>query len=170
MSALELYVLMAQATLASFTGLGSLPLLRETLVQRLHLLTDAHLTSAVSLSYATPGPNGAYLITLGYWLAGLPGAAVSWLALVTPAALAVPIAAAVARGRESSAVRGAVAGISLAGSGLMLHTAAEWTLRLPDVPHAALLVGCGALLAARAAAPIWVVLGAAAAGALLLGG
>lgn len=169
MSAWALYGLMAQATLASFTGLGSLPLLREALVTRAALLTDAHLAGAVSLSYATPGPNGAYIVTLGYWLGGVTGAAVSWLALITPAALVLPLRAALERGRDSARVRGAAAGVSIAGAALMLQTATTWAVHLSDARQWMLLAGCGALLATARVAPVWVVLAAAAAGALLLG-
>ena len=82
--------------------------------------------------------------------------------------LVLPLAAVFRRGRDAAWVRGAAAGVSLAGSALLLHTAVEWMGRVTDLRRAGLLACCAAALATGRVAPGWVVLGAALAGAFLL--
>jgi chromate transporter len=55
MSAILLYLLLTKATITSFSGLASLPVLRQDLVVNRHVLTDAQLDTAVVVSRTTPG-------------------------------------------------------------------------------------------------------------------
>ena len=56
MKAILLYLLLLKATVSTFSGLASLPLLRNDLVLHRHLLTDAQLNTAVVVTRTTPGP------------------------------------------------------------------------------------------------------------------
>ena len=94
------------------------------------MLTDEELNSAIAISQASPGPLGLYPVLLGYFVAGVPGALAGALALASPAILAIPIARAVRRHRDSQ-VRGGSAGIVIASCVLMATT----SVRL--VPEAA---------------------------------
>ena len=67
---------------------------------------------------------GLYVVVLGYFVAGVPGAVAGALALATPALLAIPIARAVRRHRDSQ-VRGACSGIVIASCVLMATTSAR---------------------------------------------
>ena len=69
-----LYLLLLKATATSFSGLSSLPVLREDLVVRHGLLTDRQLNVAVTAGRSGPGPNGLYVVSVGYLVAGVPGA------------------------------------------------------------------------------------------------
>jgi len=82
---------MVKATVTTFNGPMSLPILRDELVVRRHVITDRELTAAVTAAQSAPGPMGIYVVSVGYCVAGIPGAAIGWLALVTPGFLAVPL-------------------------------------------------------------------------------
>jgi chromate transporter len=115
-----LYLLLLKATMTSFSGLSSLPVLREDLVVRHQLLTDRQLNIAVTAGRSGPGPNGLYVVSVGYLVAGMPGACVGWLAMVTPAFLVIPLVhflrARANRPRLKSAIRASTA----ASAGLLL--------------------------------------------------
>ena len=70
MSAITLYVILLKATVASFSGFGSLPQVREGLVVQRHVLSDDALNRAVLVARTTPGPMGVYLVSVGYEVAG----------------------------------------------------------------------------------------------------
>ena len=130
MNAVVLYLLLLRATALSFSGFASVPVIREDLVVTRGVLTDQELNSAIAISQASPGPLGLYVVVVGYFVAGVPGALAGALALASPAILAIPIARAVRRHQDSQ-VRGGSAAIVIASCVLMATT----TVRL--VPDAA---------------------------------
>lgn len=62
MSVLLLYFLLLRATALSFSGFAPVPVIREDLVERLGVLTDEQLNSAIAISQASPGPLGMYVV------------------------------------------------------------------------------------------------------------
>lgn len=125
MSLWLLYALLLKATVTSFSGMGSLPQIRQDFVVTSRVLTDDELSHAVVLGRSTPGPMGVYVVSVGYLAAGWPGAAVGWLALVTPALGAVPLLVVVRRWHHLPRVRGSVDAIVVAGGALLLPAAIE---------------------------------------------
>jgi len=121
-----LYLLLLKATTTSFGGLSSLPVLREDLVIRHQFLTDRQLNLAVTAGRAGPGPNGLYVVSVGYLVAGMPGAWLGWLAMVTPAFLIIPLAHFVGARADLPRIRGAIRASTVASAGLLAAT----TLRL----------------------------------------
>ena len=121
-----LYLLLLKATATSFGGLSSIPVLREDLVVRQRLLTDRELNLAVTAGRTGPGPNGLYVVSVGYLVAGLPGACLGWLAMVTPAFLIIPLAHFVGARANLPRIRGAIRASTVASAGLLAVT----TLRL----------------------------------------
>ena len=120
MSVLTLYLLLLKATLTSFSGGTSLPSVRQDLVVQHHAITDAQLSTAVAISRMGPGPNGAFVICIGHYIAGPAGAAAGYLAMITPAWLAILILR-LLQGRTSHPRwRGAIQGLTAAAAGLML--------------------------------------------------
>jgi len=85
------YLLLLKATLTSFSGMSSLPVIRSDFVVHHHLLTDRDLNTAVAAGRLGPGPIGLYVVSVGYFAAGLPGACAGWLAMITPAFLIIPM-------------------------------------------------------------------------------
>lgn len=150
MNAIVLYFLLLRATALSFSGFASVPLIREDLVVQRAVLSDEELSSAIAISQASPGPLGLYIVVVGYFVAGVPGALAAALALATPAILSIPIARAVRRHRDSQ-VRGASAAIVIASCVLMATTSV--TLASDAAPTRALgvlaIVGFAAMASGR---------------------
>jgi len=163
MSPWLLFLLLLKAKLTSFSGLASLPVLRQDLVLTHHAITDAQLNAAVAVARSTPGPNGLYLVSVGYFIAGTPGAIAGWLALSLPALLIIPLIRLTGRHAKHPRLRGALDAVILASVGLL------WASCLPlgresvqDPLTAAILIVAILLLVVRKLDTIWVILGAAA--------
>lgn len=120
MNVFLLYALLLKATLTSFSGLASLPMVRNDLVVERRVLTDRDLNTAVVAGRTSPGPNGLYLVSVGYYAAGMPGAVAGLLALMTPAFLIVPMMRWVGTRAESPRVKSAIRAVVLASAGLLL--------------------------------------------------
>jgi chromate transporter len=120
MSILALYLLLLKASLLSFTGLGSLPIVRNDFVVQRHVLNDHQLNTAVVAGRAGPGPFGLYLVCIGYTVAGVPGALSAFLALITPAFLALPLMRWLGRRANHPRIRDAIRGLLLGSAGLLL--------------------------------------------------
>ena len=124
-----LFAILLKATFLSFSGFGSLPVLRAELVTNRHVLTDDDLNRAVAVARATPGPMGSYVVAIGYAAAGWPGAVMGWFAMTAPAILVVPIATALRRWSQSIRWQSALEGTIVASAALVLSTARSL---LPD--------------------------------------
>jgi chromate transporter len=120
MNVFLLYLLLLKATLTSFSGLTSLPMIHRDLVVDRHVLTDRQLNAAVVAGRTVPGPNGSYVVSVGYFVAGVPGALAGWLAMVTPAFLMIPLLRFVGLRAEHRAVRSAIQSVTLAAAGLIV--------------------------------------------------
>ena len=120
MKLLLLYVLLLKAMATTFSGTATLPVVRQDFVVRRALLTDRDLNLAFTAGRSGPGPNGIYLVSVGYLVAGLPGAVVAWLAVITPAFLAVPLVRLVGARVDNPRLLGAIRASTAAGAGLVL--------------------------------------------------
>jgi chromate transporter len=120
MNLLVLYLLLAKAVFTSFSGMASLPMVREDLVVKHHVLTDRQLSTAVVAGRTGPGPNGLYIVSVGYFVGGLPGAFVGLIALITPAFLVIPLMKFAARYANTPRIRSAIRAVVLASAGLLL--------------------------------------------------
>jgi len=69
-----LYLVLLKGTVTAFAGLASLPVIQDALVFQYHVLTDKQLNEAVVITRSTPGPVGLYIVSVGYFVAGVPGA------------------------------------------------------------------------------------------------
>jgi chromate transporter len=120
MNLLVLYLLLAKAVLMSFSGLGSLPMVRQDFVVDRHVLTDHQLNTAVVAGRTGPGPYGLYVVCVGYLAAGIPGAIAGFLALISPAFFVILIMRWLGRRAEIPRVKAAIRGLLLAAAGLLL--------------------------------------------------
>ena len=156
-----LYLVLLRATVMSFSGFASVPVVREDVVVRRAMLTDQQLNAAIAISQASPGPLGLYVVIVGYFVGGVPGAVAGMAALATPALLAIPILRVVRR-RNAGAIRGAGAGVVIASAVLMLTTGARLVPEAtPTLPLMAVGVAGFVVLAAERVPPVFVVLAAA---------
>ena len=167
MSLLLLYLLLLKASATSFSGLTSLPVVRNDLVLRYRVLTDRELNAAVVAGRAGPGPYGLYIVSVGYFVAGAPGAFCGWLAMITPAFLIVPMVRFLGARAGRPRVRSAIRSGTLAAAGLVAASAVPLARDAITSPIAAALAGLSFLLLARTRIEtLWVIAGSAAVGLL----
>lgn len=157
-----LYLLLLKATVTSFSGLGSLPVIRQDLVVTHQVLTDYQLNAAVAIGRTTPGPAGLYVVSVGYFAAGVPGAIAGWLALVTPSLSVILFIRYLGRKAEHPRVKDVLQAIVLASAGMLLATA----LPLARDAVSGVLLSLIALLSVLVLVftkldSIWVILGSA---------
>jgi chromate transporter len=165
MNLILLYLLLLKATATSFSGLTSLPVVRHDLVETHHVLTDRQLNAAVAASRAAPGPNGLYIVSVAYFIAGIPGACVGCLAVMTPAFLIIPMLRYLGARADRPAVKGAIQAVMLAAAGLVLSATVPLAKDALVGPlSAAIALGSFLFLVLTRKDTVWVVLGAASVG------
>lgn len=120
MTAGVIYLLLLKATMTSFAGMGSLPQIRQDFVETRRQISDEQLSQAVLIGRATPGPMGAYVVAVGYFAGGWPGAIAGWLAMITPALVAIPLLAAIQRWLHLPRIRAAIDGVVIASAALLV--------------------------------------------------
>jgi chromate transporter len=120
MSVLVVYLLLLKATVTSFAGMGSLPQIRQDFVETYQFLSDDQLSQAVLVGRATPGPMGAYVVAVGYFAVGWPGAIAGWLAMITPALAAIPLLAVIQRWLHLARMRAAIDAVVIASAVLLV--------------------------------------------------
>jgi chromate transporter len=165
MDLVSLFLTCLKASLVTFGGSAPLPLLRDDLVRERGLLQDEHFASALAIGLITPGPNGLFVIPIGYFVAGVPGALVAAVALCVVAVSALIILWLHQWIAHHPATKAALRGIQAATLGLILtlgYTIVVATVRTPlDL---AIAVGAFVLLAFTRVDVLLIVAGAAAIG------
>lgn len=162
MNIMLLYLLLLKGTVTAFAGLASLPVIQESLVNHYHVLTNEQLNEAVVITRSSPGPVGLYIVSVGYFAAGLPGAVAGWLAMITPALLIIPLVHFVGRRMEHPRVRSVLQTVVIASAGLLLAVAIPLGRDgLTGVITWAIAVVCFMLLLTTKIDTLWMILGAA---------
>jgi chromate transporter len=119
MNLIVLYLLLLKAVATSFSGLGSLPVIRQDSIVNRQIINDRQLNAAVALGRVAPGPAGLYIVGVGYFAAGVPGAIVGLLALVTPSLLVILILRYLRQKAKHPRVKSVLQAVVLAGAGLL---------------------------------------------------
>jgi chromate transporter len=164
-----LYLLLLKATATTFTGGTSLPVIREDFVVERKLITDQQLSKAVAIGRLGPGPNAAYVICVGYYIAGTPGAIAGYFAIITPAFLAILFLRVLQGRTEQPRWQGAIRGLTAAAAGLMLANAIPIALdAITTTLGVAIAIVALALLASKRVDSLLVIGGAALFGMIYL--
>jgi chromate transporter len=167
MNVVLLYLLLLKATLTSFSGLSSLPVVRGDLVVHHKLITDRQLNAAVAAGRVGTGPLGLYIVSVGYFAAGIPGACVGCLALMTPAFLIIPMLRYLGSRAESPRLQRTIRTVILAAAGLVLAATVPLARdAITGTVPLAIAVVSFALLTLTRIDTFWVMAGSAAAGLL----
>ena len=98
-----------------------MPVVRHDFVETRHLMTDRQLNAAVAAGRTAPGPNGLYLVSVGYFVAGWPGASAGCAACLAPAFLIIPLLHYLGRRAERPRVKSAIQAVTLAAAGLVIE-------------------------------------------------
>ncbi|MCS7315251.1 MAG: chromate transporter [Bryobacterales bacterium] len=168
MNLCTLYLLLLKATVTSFSGLTSLPVIHHDLVVERRLLSDRDLSAAVAAGRAGPGPYGLYVVSVGYLVAGVPGAAVGLLALMTPAFLIIPMARYLGPKARQPRVRAAIEGVLASAAGLLIVSTVPLARESVRDPSSVAIAAVSFLVLTATRLDVgWAMLGAAAAGMLL---
>jgi len=160
-----LYLLLSKAVVTSFSGMASLPIVRQDFVVTRHILTDRQLNTAIVAGRTGPGPNGLYLVSVGYFAAGLPGALAGLIALLTPAFLIIPLMSWVGQYANLPRIRGAIRAVILGSAGLLMAASIPLARDAATGPvAAAILIVSFVVLSFTRVETWWVMVGAAAVG------
>jgi chromate transporter len=115
------FLIFLKASLFSTGGLGNLPSLHQDLLGS-GWATETDFGKAVAVGQITPGPNGLWVIALGYITFGWLGALLALIAIVLPPFIVLLVAAGYQKIEHYPAVRGLLRGLSLAVVGSLLAT------------------------------------------------
>ncbi|WP_309684923.1 chromate transporter [Armatimonas sp.] len=119
MNLLLLFLLTLKASLFSTGGLGNVPSLHDDLIAR-GAVTERQLAEALAVGQVSPGPNGLWVVSLGYLLGGLPGALWTLAAISLPPLLILVVERLYRKVQEHPAVEGFIRGLALAVSGVFV--------------------------------------------------
>src|ERR1051325_3593887 len=117
---LALFWIMFRAALLSTTGTGNFPIVHQDLLSR-GWATDRQFAESLAIGQISPGPNGLWVISLGYLVGGLRGAALAMLAITLPPLLVLLLVHGFYRRWGSHPLtQGFVRGLGLAVAGIFL--------------------------------------------------
>lgn len=144
------FLLFFKATLFSSGGLSNLPSLHQDLLANSWATEDAF-GQSVAIGQISPGPNGLWVISLGYLTYGYLGAFLALIAIIIPPMLILIVANIYSRIEHQRWVAGFMHGISLAVVSLTL--AAAWSIiNRPGIDWTSWVIGataCGLALSRR---------------------
>lgn len=116
--------LFLKASLFSTGGMGNLPSLHADLIPR-GWATERQFAESLLIGQVAPGPNGLWVISLGYLSDGLRGALFALVAITLPPLLVLVIDRLYRRAQNHAAVEGYVRGLSLAVCGVSIVIMAQ---------------------------------------------
>jgi chromate transporter len=150
-SELELFLVFLKAVLLSSGGLQALPILLDDLTVQRSILTHGDFATAVAVGRIAPGPNGLFVISIGYYIAGLAGALIGAIALMIPPMLAIGLVHAHRRLANRPWVEGMTRGIAASAVALLAALGYSFTVPLLAQPASVgiLIAALVVLIAAR---------------------
>jgi len=136
------FLFFLKASLFSTGGLSNLPSIHQDL-SAANWAHDTDFGQSVAIGQVSPGPNGLWVVSLGYLTYGYIGAVLALISITLPPLLVLVVAAVYEQIEHRPRVQGAMYGVSLAVVGLTLS--ACWTiLYQPPVDWQRLLIVAGA--------------------------
>lgn len=151
-------------------GYAMISALQQDLVVRRAWLTPAEFANGVAVGQVTPGPLMILVAFLGYKVAGLWGSVLSTAGLFAPSfIIAVLLSRRSEKVEASPLMQAALRGVKAAVTGLIAAAAVNMASSTLGDPVAFMLAaGSAALVATSSKDQTWVLLAAAALGALVL--
>ncbi|HEY6540725.1 MAG TPA: chromate transporter, partial [Ktedonobacteraceae bacterium] len=103
------FLLFLKASLFSTGGFSNLPSLHQDLIAN-GWAVEADFGQSIAIGQISPGPNGLWVISMGYLTYGFLGASLALLAITIPALLVLVVSAGYARIEHRPSVQGAMRG------------------------------------------------------------
>jgi chromate transporter len=116
---LGLFWVMLKAALLSTSGTGNLPIVHQDLLAR-GWASDRQFAESLAVGQISPGPSGLWVISMGYFVDGLRGAALTLLAIALPPLLVLLLVRFYSRFGNHPATQGFVRGLGLAVAGIFV--------------------------------------------------
>jgi chromate transporter len=118
---LSYFLIFLKSSLLSTGGRGPLPYLYTDLLAN-GWARESQFAEALAVGEISPGPNGLWVVSLGYLTGGLPGALLATVAIALPPLLVLLVARVYERLKVFRATKGVLDGLVLAitGSGLVV--------------------------------------------------
>ncbi len=116
---LVFFLLFLKASLFSTGGFSNLPSLHQDLLGN-GWAKEIYFGQSIAIGQISPGPNGLWVICLGYLTYGYLGATLALIAITLPALLVLAVSAGYDRIEHQAWVQGLMRGISLAVVGILL--------------------------------------------------
>jgi chromate transporter len=113
------FLLFLKASLFSTGGFSNLPSLHQDLLAN-GWASEADFGESIAIGQISPGPNGLWVVCLGYLTYGWLGGSLALIAIVLPALLVLVVSAGYKRIQHQRWVAGFMRGISLAVVGVLL--------------------------------------------------
>ncbi len=136
------FLLFLKASLFSTGGFSNLPSLHQDLLAN-GWAKEVDFGQSIAIGQISPGPNGLWVISLGYFSYGYLGACFALIAITLPTLLVLVVSAGYTRIEQHAWVQGAMYGVSLAVVGLLLTVV--WTiLYQPGLDWKGLLIAAAA--------------------------
>ncbi|HLJ57071.1 MAG TPA: chromate transporter [Chthonomonadaceae bacterium] len=117
MNPLQYFLLALKASMLSTGGFGNVPSLHDDLLAR-NWATERTFSESLAVGQVSPGPNGLWIISLGYFVDGVRGALLSLAAITIPPILILAVDWLYHRTKHLPAVDGFIRGLGLATTGI----------------------------------------------------
>jgi chromate transporter len=138
---LDLFLVFLKASFLSSGGLAPLPLLQQELISQRALLGSTDFASALAIGRIGPGPNGKFVLSIGYYAAGIPGFIAALLGMTLPPFLAIALVRAHRRLATRPWVIGLTRGITASSVGLLAAVGYSFTEPLFGAPALLAILG-----------------------------
>jgi chromate transporter len=166
MSTERIFLAVFLASLLGFGGLGSLPVLRSQLAGA-GLSPDTLILHSLAVGNISPGPNGLYLVAIGYFVGGWTGALAATVALCLPPLLVLPLQRLRSRLIHHRRFRSALQSLGIAVVALLCVSSATLAQHAGRTPLTIAMIVLGAALLLRGWPPLVGVVAAVTAGLVL---
>lgn len=141
----QLFLAVFLASLLGFGGLGSLPVLRGQLAAN-GIAADGLILQSLAVGNISPGPNGLYLVVIGYFTDGLVGALVAFLAVMIPPTLVLVLERIRARLIGNRRFLAVLQALSLAVVALLTVSSGSLATHAAISPLTVFLIAAGAIM------------------------
>jgi chromate transporter len=119
MNPFSLFLYVLRSALLSSGGLGNVSSLHNSFIPTGYA-TDSQFVQAITVGQLAPGPNGLWVVSLGYLMLGPWGAVAAFIGILIPPFLVIGVEKLYRRVKHHPAVEGFVRGLNLAVAGVFV--------------------------------------------------